>query len=116
LAQTFFQWQYWLEQVILRSQTEPRREHHEYTLWKQRHQRKQNAKSFDDGHWFPPYVEEQEALEHAAQMADRWNRMYMRTLRQLRDLRRYAPVTINNPSQVNIASDGGQQINAVKEK
>jgi len=35
----------------------------------------------------------------------------MRTLRQLRDLRRYAPVTINNPQQVNIAADGGQQVN-----
>jgi hypothetical protein len=28
----------------------------------------------------------------------------------LRDLRRYS-VTINNPQQVNIASDGGQQVN-----
>lgn len=112
LAQTFCQWQYWLEQVILRSQTEPRREHHEYVLWKQRNQRQKNARSWDEGHWFPQYVEEEHALEQAAQMADRWNRMYMRTLRQLRDLRRYSAVTINNPSQVNIASDGGQQINA----
>jgi hypothetical protein len=39
----------------------------------------------------------------------------LRTLRQLRDLRRYSmPVTINNPAQVNIAADGGQQVNAVK--
>ncbi|MGI8493817.1 MAG: hypothetical protein ACR2L1_00705, partial [Pyrinomonadaceae bacterium] len=30
LAQTFFQWQYWLEETVKRSQTEPRREHHEY--------------------------------------------------------------------------------------
>ena len=51
------------------------------------------------------------ALEHAVQMADRWNRIYMRTLRQLRDLRRYGKVTINNPTQVNIAADGGQQVN-----
>jgi hypothetical protein len=36
--------------------------------------------------------------------------MYMRTLRNLRDLRRYC-VTINNPQQVNIAADGGQQVN-----
>jgi hypothetical protein len=36
----------------------------------------------------------------------------MRTLRTLRDLRRYSvPVTINNPRQVNIAADGGQQVN-----
>ena len=38
--------------------------------------------------------------------------MYMRTLRNLRDLRRYqVPVTINNPQQVNFAADGGQQLN-----
>ena len=36
----------------------------------------------------------------------------MRVLRQMRDLRRYSvPVTINNPKQVNIAADGGQQVN-----
>ena len=57
-------------------------------------------------------MSEQNAIEHAAQMADRWNRIYMRTLRNLRDLRRYSmPVTINNPQQVNIAADGGQQVN-----
>jgi hypothetical protein len=33
-------------------------------------------------------------------------------MRQMRDLRRYSvPVTINNPKQVNIAADGGQQVN-----
>lgn len=38
--------------------------------------------------------------------------MFLRTLRQMRDLRRYqVPVTINNPKQVNIAADGGQQVN-----
>jgi hypothetical protein len=45
-------------------------------------------------------------------MADRWQTMYFRAIRNLRDWRRYTPqVTINNPQQVNIASDGGQQIN-----
>lgn len=34
----------------------------------------------------------------------------------MRDLRRYGvPVTINNPKQVNIAAEGGQQVN-VQEK
>jgi hypothetical protein len=48
-------------------------------------------------------------------MADRFNRLFLRTLRQLRDLRRYAmPVTINNPQQVNIAAEGGQQVNVQK--
>ncbi|HMV49788.1 MAG TPA: hypothetical protein PLD20_18655 [Blastocatellia bacterium] len=64
------------------------------------------------GHWIPPRVSEQAAIEHAMQMMDRYNRLFLRTLRQLRDLRRYsAPLTINNPAQVNIAADGGQQVN-----
>jgi hypothetical protein len=47
-------------------------------------------------------------------MADRFNRLFLRTLCQMRDLRRYdVPVTINNPAQVNI-NEGGQQLNAVK--
>jgi len=31
-------------------------------------------------------------------------------------LRRYSPVTINNPNQVNIAADGGQQVNVIDDK
>ena len=39
----------------------------------------------------------------------------MRTLRNLHGLRRYnVPVTINNPQQVNIAAEGGQQVNVSK--
>jgi len=35
--------------------------------------------------------------------------------RELRNLRRYSvPLTINHPKQVNIAADGGQQVNAMK--
>ncbi len=42
-------------------------------------------------------------------MVDRFNRLFLRTLRALRDLRRYAPaVNIQNAGQVNI---GGQQVN-----
>ncbi|HEX5736371.1 MAG TPA: hypothetical protein VF131_26310 [Blastocatellia bacterium] len=53
-----------------------------------------------------------EYLDHCTQMADRFQRMFLRVLRQMRDLRRYSvPVTINNPKQVNIAADGGQQVN-----
>ena len=111
LAQTFFQWQYWLEETIKRSQTRPREEHYEYQKWKQWNEKTKNSKSWQDGYWFPTYVSEQQDIEHAVQMADRFNRIYMPTLRQLRDLRRYAPVTINNPNQINIANDGGQQVN-----
>jgi hypothetical protein len=67
---------------------------------------------YDEGVWQPPRLSASEYLERAYQMADRFNRMFLRTLRQMRDLRRYQmPVTINNPKQVNIAGEGGQQVN-----
>ena len=45
-------------------------------------------------------------------MVDRFNRLFLRTLRALRDLRRYAPtVMIQDAGQVNI---GQQQVNAVQ--
>jgi hypothetical protein len=48
-------------------------------------------------------------MERAAAMADRFNRIFLRTLRALRDLRRYAtPVVVQNAGQVNVA---GQQVN-----
>lgn len=117
MAQAFFQLQYWTEQTVKRARTEPREEAYEYQEWK-RYRREAKTESWKYGHWDIPYVSEQDAVEHAAGMADRWQRMYFRAVRQLRDWRRYTPqVTINNPQQVNIgeqvnvASDGGQQIN-----
>lgn len=65
----------------------------------------------DDGYWTRPTITEVQSLGQAVQMADRWKRIYIRTLRQLRDLRRLAPVTINNAGQVNIAAEGGNQVN-----
>lgn len=47
--------------------------------------------------------------ERALRTADRFQRMFMRSLRALRDLRRYAPqITIHNRGQVNI---GDKQVN-----
>lgn len=116
MAQSWFQWQYWLEQTVKRSETREREEHPEYSRWKTQRERESKAYGWTDGYWNRPYVSEQQALEHAVQMADRFNRIFMRTLRQLRDLRRYSPVTINNPNQVNIAADGGQQVNVIDDK
>lgn len=117
MAQAFFQLQYWTEQTVKRARTQPREEAYEYQKWKQ-YQREAKTDSWKYGHWDIPYVREQEAVEDAAAMADRWQRMYFRAVRQLRDWRRYTPqVTINNPQQVNIgeqvnvAADGGQQVN-----
>lgn len=55
-----------------------------------------------------PRVTESQMVSDAAAMVDRWNRMFLRCLRQLRDLRRYSAVVINNPAQVNLAN---QQVN-----
>lgn len=110
LAQSWFQWQYWLEQTVRRSQTREREEHPEYSRWMAQRKAEYKAYGWTDGYWDRPYVSEVEAIEHAVKMADRFNRIFMRTLRQLRDLRRYS-VTINNANQVNIAADGGQQVN-----
>lgn len=72
--------------------------------------------AYESGEWQPPRVSAVEYIEHATQMADRFNRMFLRILRQMRDLRRYAsPVIVQNAGQVNIAADGGQQVN-VQEK
>jgi hypothetical protein len=64
----------------------------------------------------PPRISDAQAVEQAAQMVERFHRMFLRALRQLGDLRRYTPtpgVTIQNADQVNI---GGQQVNVAKEK
>jgi hypothetical protein len=63
------------------------------------------------GHREAPRLEEAAELEQAARMADRFNRLFHRTLRSLRDLRRYGPVVVHNPAQVNI---GHQQVNAIQ--
>ena len=62
-----------------------------------------------EGKWRIPHVTAVDAENQAAGMVDRFNRLFMRTLRGLRDLRRYATkVTIQRAQQVNI---GEQQVN-----
>jgi hypothetical protein len=103
LAVTFALWMHWTEVHMYRCTTEAR-------IAPSKKEREYMEKY--EGVWIPPRVREQDAIDHAAQMADRWRRAYQATLRQMRDWRRYSvPVTINNPRQVNIAADGGQQIN-----
>lgn len=49
------------------------------------------------------------AIEQAAGMVERFNRLFMRAVRQLRDLRRFAPqVIVQNAAQVNV---GNHQLN-----
>ena len=58
--------------------------------------------------WKSPYQSEADAVDQAHRFADDYNRQFLRVLRQLRDLRRYAPVVIQNAQQVNV---GSQQLN-----
>ena len=67
---------------------------------------------YENKGWKSPYQYEAGAIEQAYKLADGYNRQFLRVLRQLRDLRRYAPVIIqNNGGQVNI---GEQQVNVQK--
>jgi hypothetical protein len=57
----------------------------------------------------PLHLERAESLEHSAAMVDRMQRMALRTIRALRDLRRYSPsIVVENAGQVNI---GEKQVN-----
>lgn len=71
-------------------------------------QRKDIKQSESKG-WKSPFQHEAGAVDQAHRLADGYNRQFLRVLRQLRDLRRYAPVIIqNNGGQVNV---GAQQLN-----
>ncbi|MDT7690174.1 MAG: hypothetical protein QOE46_2933 [Acidobacteriota bacterium] len=77
-------------------------------------QRKDTSR-YESAGWKSPYQSAADATEQANRFADGYNRQFLRVLRQLRDLRRYAPsVIVNNGGQVNVATDGGQQVNISK--
>ena len=95
LAQAYASWLQWLESAQVHTQAEAASQRHQLNT---------------TGQHELPRLSRAEAIEQAVAMADRFNRLFLRTMRQLRDLRRYVPpVVINNPTQVNIAN---QQVNA----
>jgi hypothetical protein len=56
-----------------------------------------------NGQWEPPRATAFQAVEQAGAMAERFNRIFLRTLRALQDLRRRAPtVIVQNVGQVNV--------------
>jgi len=66
----------------------------------------EKPKADRDGTWRPPRLTSAEAIEEAATMVDRFNRMIVRTLRALRDLRRYdLAIVVRNTGQINIAEN-----------
>jgi hypothetical protein len=77
----------------------------ERTLLPELHQKELETK----GKWLPPSITDSEAIEQAAEMMDRFNRIYLRTLRALHELRRHPPkVIVKKAGQVNI---GRKQVN-----
>ena len=59
--------------------------------------------------WLPPRQRDADALDQAAAMMDRFNRIFLRTLRALCDLRRHGgPVIVRSGGQLNVAQ---QQVN-----
>lgn len=99
LAQTLSLFQYWTQIAHVRAvsaSSELYEESREY-----------------EGCWPRPRQDAADAIEQAQRLADGYHRQYMRTLRQMRDLRRYAPpVIVNNGGQVNVAN---QQVNVSKQ-
>lgn len=62
----------------------------------------------------PPRLSEAEAFDHSMAMLERINRMSIRTIRALRDLKRFVPsVVVQNAGQVNV---GEKQVNVVAEQ
>ncbi len=65
----------------------------------------------EEGKWGPPRQGDADALDQAAAMMDRFNRIFLRTLRALCDLRRHGgPVIVRKGGQMNVAQ---QQVNVV---
>ncbi|MBD0325226.1 MAG: hypothetical protein ICV68_02275 [Pyrinomonadaceae bacterium] len=118
LTQSFYFYLYWTEIANLRTETEMRGDPPEWVQARRQMERTfPRDRSGMKGFWDPPYAKDQEAVEHATLMAERYSKAFQRNLRAMRDLRRYTmPVTINNPQQVNIAADGGQQMNVTRKE
>ena len=61
-------------------------------------------------------IDGSESARDAREEAERWDRVWVRSVRALRDLRRYTTAVIvnNQGGQVNVAADQSQQTNVVK--
>ncbi len=97
---------YWTEVLTQRTQNTAAQDLRDRTKLSQQEQ------WFKFGEYLPERVSEAESMQTAMGMVDRWNRVFLRCLRQLRDLRRFN-VVIQNAGQVNV---GQQQVNVSKPK
>ena len=89
MAQAHSLYLHWIEQAHIQSSLEGA---------------KQQREIGRTGRWQPRTLGTAEALDQSAQMAERWQKLFVRALRALRDLRRHAPpVVLAGPgSQVNL--------------
>jgi hypothetical protein len=63
----------------------------------------------EEAKWGPPRQSDADALDQAAAMMDRYNRIFLRCLRSMCDMRRHsAPVIVQKGGQMNVAQ---QQVN-----
>jgi hypothetical protein len=63
----------------------------------------------EEAKWQPPRQSDADALDQAAAMMDRYNRLFLRSLRALCDMRRHtSPVIVQKGGQMNVAQ---QQVN-----
>lgn len=99
MAQIYTQYEFWIQMAVQRSAVECQL---------------QTDRIKKRGKWISSTIDGNAEMEQAATMADRFNRLFLRTVRALRDLRRYSPpVIVQNAGQVNV---GGQQVNITQAK
>jgi hypothetical protein len=88
---------YWQRRLALRASVEPLRVRREVE---------------ERGDWETPRVSQAEDMDQSAAMVDRFNKIYVRTLRALCNLRKGSlAVVVQNAGQVNV---GGQQVNVAR--
>jgi hypothetical protein len=97
MAQAHASYLSWLERLHVQTVSEGRVEDH---------------KLKQEGYWQPPRLHTAAAMDQSAAMADRFHRLFLRTLRALRDLRRYGPaVVVQGSAQINLAE---RQVNVAR--
>lgn len=96
MAQTYSEWMEWLEH---------------YQRLQSREYRGTEPEGYDSRDYYcTPRLSQTEYLDRVLRTAERFQRMFMRSLRALRDLRRYVgPVTIHNAGPLSVG--GNQQVN-----
>ena len=123
-AVEYFLWRHWTAEHMQRATSEPRRESYDYNEWREKQkeawcrysgQERPIEGQWIAGAWEMPYQREADAVQQAAELADRFRRAYHTSIRALRDWRRY-PVIVQKAGQVNIAADGGQQVNVQQKR